>query len=112
MEIRDIGAMRLSMQTLKLLQVFLASPAEPRYGLELMEHTGLQSGTVYPALHRLESSGWLLSHEEDVDASVAGRPARRLYHLTPTGLSGATEALEPFRDATRVTMPATKARFA
>jgi len=48
--------MRLSMQTLRILQLFAETPDEPRYGLEVMERTSLQSGTVYPALHRLESS--------------------------------------------------------
>jgi DNA-binding PadR family transcriptional regulator len=103
--------MRLSMQTLRILQLFAETPDEPRYGLEVMELTSLQSGTVYPALHRLESNGWLLSREEDVDASAAGRPARRLYHLTPTGLAGTLKALEPFREVSRAPTPA-KARFA
>jgi DNA-binding PadR family transcriptional regulator len=89
--------MRLSLQTLKLLQVFAEDPAEPRYGLELMERTSLKSGTIYPALHRLESEGWLRSWSEDVDASAVGRPARRLYALTSTGLAAAEEALTPFR---------------
>ena len=102
--------MRLSMQTLRILQLFVESPDAPRYGLEVMEHTGLQSGTVYPALHRLESNGWLVSREEEVDASAAGRPARRLYHLTPTGLAGALAALEPFRAPSPRAAP--KARFA
>ena len=103
--------MRLSMQTLRMLQLFAQNPNEPRYGLEIMELTRLQSGTVYPALHRLESNGWLVSREEDIDASVAGRPARRLYQLTPTGLAGTLEALEPFREVSRAPTPA-KARFA
>ena len=100
------------MQTLRLLQVFAAAPDEPRYGLELMEHTGLRSGTVYPALRRLEVNGWLVSREEDVDASAAGRPARRLYHLTPTGLAGTLEALEPFRAVSPAPKPTSRARFA
>jgi DNA-binding PadR family transcriptional regulator len=99
--------MRLSLQTLKLLQVFLEEPAEPRYGLRLMEATGLKSGTIYPALHRLESEGWLRSWSEDVDSSAVGRPARRLYALTPTGLTGAQDALRPLQTPVRP-----KARFA
>lgn len=72
----------------------------------MMEHTGLQSGTVYPALHRLESSGWLLSHEEDVDTSVAGRPARAPALSADTdrvvrrhGGIGAVPRRHPSRDA-------------
>jgi DNA-binding PadR family transcriptional regulator len=103
--------MRLSLQTLKLLQVFLEDPAEPRYGLQLMEATGLKSGTIYPALHRLESEGWLRSSSEDVDSSAVGRPARRLYALTPTGHAAAEDALRPLQVPVRPSVEP-KARFA
>ena len=83
--------MRVSLQTLKLLQVFMEDPAEPRYGLLLMGRTGLKSGTIYPALHRLESEGWLRSWSEDVDSSEVGRPARRL-HRHGRALAGASDA--------------------
>ena len=101
----------MSLQTLQLLQVFMEDPAEPRYGLQLMERTQLKSGTIYPALHRLESEGWLRSFSEDVDSSAVGRPARRLYALTPTGHTAAEEALTPFR-AAPAPKPSAKARFA
>ena len=94
--------MRLSLQTLRVLQVFMEDPSEPRYGLELMERTTLKSGTMYPALHRLESEGWLRSWNEPVDSTQVGRPARRLYALTPTGLAATERALVPFREAPRV----------
>src|SRR3954453_18707762 len=105
--------MRLTLQTLRLLQAFVEDPSEPRYGLELMERTGFKSGTVYPALHRLEAEGWLRSFNEAVDSSAVGRPARRLYELTVTGQAGATEALR----ALQVPVPARpsvkpRARFA
>jgi DNA-binding PadR family transcriptional regulator len=90
---------RLSLQTLRLLQVFMEDPGEPCYGLQLMDRTGLRSGTIYPALHRLEAEGWLRSWSEPVDSSEVGRPARRLYALTPTGLAAAQQALAPFRAA-------------
>ena len=93
--------MRLSLQTLRVLQVFMEDPGEPRYGLELMDRTALKSGTIYPALHRLESEGWLRSWNEPVDSADVGRPVRRLYALTPTGLEAADSALGPFREAPR-----------
>jgi len=96
---------RLSLQTLRLLQVFMEDPSEPRYGLQLMDRTGSKSGTIYPALHRLESEGWLRSWSEPVDSSVVGRPARRLYALTPTGLAAAEGALAPFREAVAAPRP-------
>jgi len=101
--------MRLSLQTLRVLQAFAAEPDEPRYGLELMQATGLKSGTMYPVLHRLETEGWLRSWDEPVEAAEVGRPARRLYALTPTGLASTHEALEPFRAAPPIQL---KARLA
>jgi DNA-binding PadR family transcriptional regulator len=89
--------MRLSLQTLRLLHVFLEDPAEPRYGLELMKRTGIKSGTIYPALHRLEAEGWLRSYTEQLDPVQAGRPARRLYALTDAGAAEARAAAEPFQ---------------
>ena len=62
----------------------LASGA--RYGLEVMDRTGLSSGTVYPALRRLEAGGLLAADWEDQDrAHGDGRPARRYYRITPAG---------------------------
>jgi DNA-binding PadR family transcriptional regulator len=90
---------QVSLQTLQLLQVFVEDPSEPRYGLELAKRTGLKSGTVYPALGRLEQQGWLTSSVEDVDPRSAGRPARRIYMLTNAGMAGATEAAQRYRAA-------------
>ena len=57
-----------------------------RFGFDIMDVTGLPSGTVYPALRRLEalqlvSSNW----EHDERARRDGRPRRRYYELTPAG---------------------------
>jgi PadR family transcriptional regulator PadR len=59
-----------------------------RFGFEIMEVTGLPSGTVYPALRRLErdklvDSDW----EPESDALTRGRPTRRYYSVTATGNS-------------------------
>ena len=91
--------MQVSLQTLQLLQVFMEDPSEPRYGLELAKRTGLKSGTVYPALGRLENEGWLTSRTEAVDPSQAGRPARRIYTITNAGVAGAAEAGDRYRAA-------------
>src|SRR4051812_6806663 len=93
--------MRLTQQTLAILNAMLAEPRTPRYGLELMHMTGLKSGTLYPALARLERAEWLESTLENIDPSVAGRPARREYRLTPYGASAARDFLhnrEPARE--------------
>ncbi len=57
-----------------------------RYGFEIMDVTGLPSGTVYPALRRLEALGHVASHwEEEGPATREGRPARRYYTLSGEG---------------------------
>jgi PadR family transcriptional regulator len=66
-----------------------------RYGYEVMESTGLPSGTIYPALRRLERAGLLASDLEDAGTAFAEqRPARRYYEMTDEGgrvLAKATE---------------------
>ena len=57
-----------------------------RYGFDIMETTGLPSGTVYPALRRLEQSGLIQSHWEKESKAIAEqRPARKYYKLTGLG---------------------------
>lgn len=68
------------------------------YGLEIMDRTGLSSGTVYPALRRLEAAGLVAgSWEDEASAHEVGRPARRNYGLTPAGERALAEALERVR---------------
>jgi PadR family transcriptional regulator PadR len=55
------------------------------YGFDVMEKTGLQSGTVYPALRRLEQIGLIQSKWEQGDAQELERPQRRYYKLTRLG---------------------------
>jgi PadR family transcriptional regulator, regulatory protein PadR len=57
-----------------------------QFGFEIMEATGLPSGTVYPALRRLEHEGLVKSHwESEAAAASERRPARCYYVLTPAG---------------------------
>lgn len=57
-----------------------------RYGFDVMEVTGLASGTVYPALRRLERLGLVSgSWEAAALARREGRPSRRYYVLTGAG---------------------------
>ncbi|MDQ3822119.1 MAG: PadR family transcriptional regulator [Actinomycetota bacterium] len=83
----------MTSQTLALLSAFLEDPTRPRYGLELAARAGLKSGTLYPALARLERAGWLASTWERVDPRVEKRPRRRLYELTGKGRERADAAL-------------------
>lgn len=57
-----------------------------RYGFQIMDATGLPSGTVYPALRSLERRGLVTAAWEDETAAhAAGRPARKNYRLTVEG---------------------------
>lgn len=57
-----------------------------RFGFDIMDITGLPSGTVYPALRRLEALELVTSDwEKDARARTEGRPRRRYYELTPGG---------------------------
>ena len=57
-----------------------------RFGFDIMEVTGLPSGTIYPALRRLEALELVISDwEKDVSARKHGRPRRRYYELTSAG---------------------------
>jgi PadR family transcriptional regulator PadR len=69
-----------------------------QYGFELMEVTGLPSGTVYPALRRLEQAELIRAEWESQDAAFAElRPARKYYSLTGAGDEKLAVALQRFR---------------
>lgn len=69
-----------------------------RFGFDVMEATGLPSGTVYPALRRLESQGLVESDwEDDQRARKEGRPRRRYYRCTPAGRRKLKEAEARYR---------------
>lgn len=56
------------------------------YGFSIMESLGLPSGTVYPALRRLERDGLIHSAwERQKIADAEMRPPRKYYKLTAAG---------------------------
>jgi DNA-binding PadR family transcriptional regulator len=56
------------------------------YGFSIMEMTGLPSGTVYPAMRRLERDELIGSRwERQSIADAEQRPARKYYKLTAAG---------------------------
>jgi DNA-binding PadR family transcriptional regulator len=68
------------------------------YGFDIIEETGLTSGTVYPTLERLESTGLARSKWEDSEeARAEGRPARRYFQITADGKAVLIEALDRYR---------------
>jgi DNA-binding PadR family transcriptional regulator len=56
------------------------------YGFDLIDATGLPSGTVYPLLRRLERMACVDSRwESETRAAREGRPARKYYRITGGG---------------------------
>jgi PadR family transcriptional regulator PadR len=56
------------------------------YGYTIMEVTGLASGTVYPALRRLDREQLIRSQwEKQAIADAELRPPRKYYKLTRSG---------------------------
>jgi PadR family transcriptional regulator PadR len=56
------------------------------YGFSIMEMTGLPSGTVYPAMRRLERDELIRSQwEQQSIADAEQRPPRKYYKLTRAG---------------------------
>ena len=69
-----------------------------RFGFDIMDATGLTSGTVYPALDRLEEQRLVTSAWEDARvAHREGRPPRRYFSLTPAGSTALGEALQRYK---------------
>ena len=85
-----MGDVRMTQVTALILE---AVGAGHRYGFDVMDVTGLASGTVYPALRRLERARLLSGRWEDAPAAQrGGRPQRRLYELTEAGRDAREEA--------------------
>ena len=69
-----------------------------RYGFDVMTVTGLASGTVYPALRRLEDAGLVGSKwERPSIAQAEQRPPRKYYEITKAGSTALKEARQRFR---------------
>jgi DNA-binding PadR family transcriptional regulator len=68
------------------------------YGFDVMDVTGLASGTVYPILSRAEKRGLVEARwERAADHRREGRPARKYYNLTAEGRVVLAKAVERFR---------------
>lgn len=87
--------MRLTYPTGLVLQALLQGR---HHGFDIMDATGLPSGTVYPILRRLDAAGCVRSRwERDGVARRQQRPPRRYYELTSTGAATAREARTRYR---------------
>jgi DNA-binding PadR family transcriptional regulator len=67
------------------------------HGFEIMDATGLASGTVYPLLRRLDREGLVSSRwERPALSRREQRPPRRNYQLTAAGEAMRAVALDRF----------------
>ncbi|HUK31191.1 MAG TPA: PadR family transcriptional regulator [Candidatus Acidoferrum sp.] len=97
--------LRASKQTLKLFAALTAKASSWHYGYALSRETGLQSGTLYPILMRLEERGWLETQWEapqELPEKRGGRPPRHMYRLTSGGQAWAVEALSAMQSKAAV----------
>jgi DNA-binding PadR family transcriptional regulator len=107
-----MGSIRMTQVTALVLR---AVASGRRYGFDVMEACDLPSGTVYPALRRLERAGLLRSGwERAADARAEGRPRRRTYVLTDPGVRTLPEAEAKLAEVRRVLsdLPSTPPRRA
>jgi DNA-binding PadR family transcriptional regulator len=76
------------------------------HGFDIIDLSGLPSGTVYPILRRLESAGLLRSRWEAVArARAENRPPRRLYQVTAAGATELARAFERYPGLARLLEP-------
>jgi PadR family transcriptional regulator PadR len=74
-----------------------------RYGFDIADRTGLQTGTVYPALRRLDDLGFVRSTwESEKIARREQRPARRYYEITRAGATALETARKRFEGLGRL----------
>jgi len=68
------------------------------HGFDVIDATGLASGTVYPILRRLEQERLVSARWENVSiAREEARPPRRYYELTAAGEEVLEKALDKYR---------------
>jgi len=74
---------RLSPQTLLVIEALLSQPRQWQYGYDVSRTTGLKSGTLYPILMRMADRKLL---ETRWEAAEQGKPPRHMYRFTQEGL--------------------------
>ncbi len=84
------------------IQILEAVARGVGHGFDIMDETELPSGTVYPALSRLERDGLVQSRWENARiAQKEKRPPRRYYEVTSEGRERLAEALDHYKDLAR-----------
>ncbi|MDQ1016910.1 TniQ family protein [Streptomyces afghaniensis] len=99
-----VTRIRITGPTLTLLRDLLDHQDEEFYGAQIHARTGIDNGTLYPQLKRMERAGWLTSRLEPEESWIARAPVgcgpgrrRTYYTLTPGGLRAATHEVQHHR---------------
>jgi PadR family transcriptional regulator, regulatory protein PadR len=92
------GPIRVTNPLLDVLEVLLQAfdNRDDLHGWAIMKATKRSGPTVYGVLDRLEDAGWISGRWEDENPEP-GKPRRRFYSITPTGVIGAREILRERR---------------
>jgi PadR family transcriptional regulator PadR len=89
----------MTVGVLAVLGTLLDGPDTELSGLEIVRASGLEPGTIYPILQRLQGAGWVSNRWEDPEpAHTEGRSSRRYYRLTVEGRARSVQALQHGRD--------------
>jgi PadR family transcriptional regulator PadR len=94
------GPIRVTDPLLDVLQIFLVASADgdELHGWAIAKAVGRSGPTVYGVIDRLEDAAWISGRWEQENPRP-GKPRRRLYALTPSGVSAARELLAERRPA-------------
>lgn len=92
------GPVRVTGPLLDVLEVFLQATGDDAevHGWAILKETKRTGPTVYGVLDRLEDAGWVIGRWETQNPH-ANKPRRRLYRLTPDGISAARALLKSRR---------------
>lgn len=88
------GPIRVTGPLLDVMEVFLQAFHEDAqlHGWAITKATKRSGPTVYGVLDRLENAAWITGQWEDQHPE-SNKPRRRLYRLTPTGVTAARDLL-------------------
>jgi PadR family transcriptional regulator, regulatory protein PadR len=90
--------MRVTSPLLDVLEVFFQAFNDNAelHGWSITKTTKRSGPTVYGVLDRLEGAAWITGRWEDQHPE-SNKPRRRLYRLTPTGVTAARDLLAAHR---------------
>ena len=95
--------------TRRTLQILLALTDGPLHGYGIKQAVEersagrvlLGSGTLYEAVQRLESDGWIIEVAAPAGADDSGGPPRRYYALTTAGRTALSDELRGLDELVR-----------